>query len=214
MKYLIITLFLFFLSCSKSKSVTTLVETEDKVVGILPYEGISKSQSDIIAKTIADFYNIKTIVLKKSELPKSAFVTIKSPRYRADSIIRFQDRNMPDEVDYVLGITAKDVSVTKNSPDGTIKKPVWKYNDFGVMGLAYRPGKSAIVSNFRLKNKDKQLETERFKKVTIHEFGHNLGLSHCPSQSCIMQSASEKIATIDNEKMALCPKCREKVGME
>jgi archaemetzincin len=211
MKYFVVALSLVSLSCSKSKPITTLAQAENKVIGILPYNGISKKQADTIAKAIEGFYQIKTIVLKEKQLPQSAFVTIKSPRYRADSIIRFQNNNMPETVDYILGITTKDVSVTKKNTDGTIKKPVWKYSDFGVMGLAYRPGRSALVSNFRLKSKNRQLETERFKKVAIHEFGHNLGLPHCPNKRCIMESASEKIATIDNEKMALCPNCKKKL---
>lgn len=211
--FLLASCFLLLLSC-QDKSVTTVAEAKTKVVGIRPYRGISKSQSETISKAIADFYQIQTTILSEKDLPESAFINIKSPRYRADSIIKFQNRNFPKAVDYVLGITTKDVSVTKNNPDGTIKKPTWKYNDFGVMGLAYCPGNSAIVSTFRLKNKDKSLELERFKKVVLHEFGHNLGLPHCLDNHCMMTSASEKISTIDNEKMALCAACKKKIGMK
>ena len=206
--FLLFSCFLFLFACSKSNS---SAEVSTKIVGILPYKGVSNNQIETISKTIADFYHIKTVILQEKKLPQLAFINIKSPRYRADSIIKFQNRNLPKSVDYVLGITTKDVSVTKNNADGTIKFPTWKYNDFGVMGLAYCPGKSAIVSTFRLKNKDKLLELERFKKVVIHEFGHNLGLPHCPNKYCIMESASEKVATIDNEKMQLCEDCKRKL---
>ncbi len=57
-------------------------------------------------------------------------------------------------------------------------------------------------------------ELERFKKVVLHEFGHNLGLPHCLDNHCMMTSASEKISTIDNEKMALCAACKKKIGMK
>ncbi|MGV3696903.1 matrixin family metalloprotease [Flavobacterium sp.] len=213
MRFILLTLTLLLFSCSKNKSVTTTSNLESKVVGILPYKGISQNQIDTIAKAIRSFYGINTQILAQSDLPKSAFINIKSPRYRADSIIRIQDRVMPDTVDYILGITTKDVSVTKKEPDGSIKKPTWKYLDFGVMGLAYRPGKSSVISTFRLKSKDKGLELERFKKVVLHEFGHNLGLPHCKDKHCMMTSAAEKIATIDNENMALCSNCKKKIGM-
>ena len=206
MRLVAITFLMFLIvSCSKNSSSG---ELKTKVVGILPYNGISKNEVDTIARAITDFYQIKTIVLTEKELPKAAFINIKSPRYRADSLIRIQNRNLPKGIDFVLGLTHKDVSVTKNNSDGTIKEPTWRYNDFGVMGLANCPGKSGIVSTFRLKSKDKSLQLERFKKVAIHEFGHNLGLPHCPNTDCVMTSAAEKIATIDKEKMQLCNACK------
>lgn len=195
-------------SCSKNKPAA---ESKSEVVGILPYKGISKSDIDSIASAIERFYQIKTFVLEENELPEAAFVTIKSSRYRADSIIKIQYRNKPKNTDYVLGLTHNDISVTKRDAAGKIKKPEWKYNDFGIMGLAYCPGNSAIVSDFRLKSKDKALQLGRLRKVALHELGHNLGLPHCPNKNCLMTSAVEKISTIDNEKMQLCEKCSAKL---
>ena len=211
MKRVLLLLSLVFLSCSKSNSEK---EYKGKLLGIIPYEGVNTKDVIVISKTIEDFYSIKTTILPQIDLPKLAFVNIKSPRYRADSIIRIQNRNVPDSLDFIMGLTTKDVSVTKNEKDGSIKKPEWRYNDFGVMGLAYCPGKSSIISNFRLKNKDKKLELERFKKVVIHEFGHNLGLPHCENRHCVMTSAAEKISTIDTEKMELCSKCKTQLKIE
>lgn len=210
MRGFLLLLTLVFLSCSKTNSEK---EYKGKLLGIIPYKGIDAKEVEIISKTIEDFYSIQTTILPQQDLPRTAFVNIKSPRYRADSIIRIQNRNLPDSLDFVMGLTTKDVSVTKNDKDGTIKKPEWKYNDFGVMGLAYCPGKSSIISKFRLKNKDKKLELERFKKVVIHEFGHNLGLPHCENTHCVMTSAAEKIATIDKEKMELCSKCKKQLHL-
>lgn len=194
---------LVFISCTK----TTPINTET-IVAIQPYKGFPKSKIDTLSKTIAAFYKLKVVVLPEMDLPKSAFVNIKSPRYRADSIIRIQNRNQFNNYDFIVGLTASDISVTKVNPDGSVKKPEWKYNDFGVMGLAYRPGKSAIISSFRLKTNDSKLYFTRLKKVTIHEFGHNLGLPHCKNSHCVMTSANEKISTIDNEKMELCEDCK------
>lgn len=194
------------LSCSKKDDTTT-------ILGIQPYENFSKDKSEKIAKIITDFYGVKTVILSKIDLPKAAFVNLKSPRFRADSIIKFQKTIKNDSLEFILGLTIKDISVTKHDSEGNILKPEWKYNDFGVMGLAYCPGNSAIISSFRLKNKDKKIEFERLQKVVIHEFGHNLGLPHCPNKNCVMTSAAEKIATIDNEKMELCGKCKKQLGI-
>lgn len=212
LKYLIKITVVFFVlvitSCNKNNS----TNLKEKTVAILPYNGISKQEVDTISKTLEAFYNIKTIQLPFQEISKKAFVNIKSPRFRADSIIKFQKKFKPTSVNYILGLTNKDISVTKKDKDGNIKKPTHKYNDFGVMGLAYCPGESSVVSTFRLKSSNKKLQLERFKKVVIHEFGHNLGLPHCVNIHCVMTSAAEKITTIDSEKMELCNDCKTKLN--
>jgi archaemetzincin len=204
MRFLFAIGLLFLFSCSKSKPVVA-----KKVVAVQLYDGFSTAKANDLAKLISNFYQVKTILLAKKELPKTAFINIKSPRYRADSIIKIQNKNRSKSFDYILGLTNKDISITKKDKNGKIKKPQWKYNDFGVLGLGYCPGNSCIISSFRLKNKNKKLEFNRLKKVVIHEFGHNLGLQHCSNNQCVMTSAAEKISTIDKEKMELCEKCQK-----
>jgi archaemetzincin len=212
MKIYIISLILLLVSCSKEKN--NIQENEKKIVGIQPYAKFSVDEAKLISFVIDSFYNLETKVLPSKELPKIAFTKIKSPRYRADSIIKIQNQNIPKDVYYVLGLTNEDISVTKNDKNGQILKPKWKYCDFGIMGLAYRPGKSAIVSKFRIKSKNHKTEMTRLRKVAVHEFGHNLGLPHCPDKNCVMTSAAEKLATIDNEKLALCNNCKKIINFK
>ncbi len=203
----------FVLLLSLCISCTKETQTDSEtIVAMQPYKGFASDKTDTLSKAIATFYHLKVVILPEIELPKSAFVSIKSPRYRADSIIRIQNRTRPDSIDFIVGLTDQDVSITKKEIDGSIKKPEWKYTDFGVMGLAYCPGKSAIISSFRLKCKDQKLHFSRLKKVAIHEFGHNLGLPHCPNSHCVMTSANEKISTIDTEKMELCKACSKQLN--
>jgi len=198
-------LFVVLTACSKEKS----IDIEKRIVGIQPYEKFSIEDAKLISFAIDSFYRLETKVLPAKSLPNIAFTKIKSPRYRADSIIKIQNQNIPKNVYYILGLTNEDISVTKNDKNGKVLEPKWKYCDFGVMGLAYRPGKSAIVSKFRIKSKSHKTEMTRLRKVAIHEFGHNLGLPHCPDKNCVMTSAAEKLSTIDNEKLALCNTCKK-----
>ncbi|CAM4242342.1 matrixin family metalloprotease [Flavobacterium terrigena] len=207
MKIYVITIILLLVSCSKEKSID--YEFEKRIVGIQPYEKFSQDDAKLISFVIDSFYRLETKVLPNIPLPKRAFTKIKSPRYRADSIIKIQNQNIPKDVYYVLGLTNEDISVTKNDKNGKVLEPKWKYCDFGIMGLAYRHGKSAIVSKFRVKSNNHKTEMTRLRKVAIHEFGHNLGLPHCPDKKCVMTSAAEKLTTIDNEKLALCDKCKK-----
>ena len=207
MKYFSLLIIILLFSCQEKPV------GDDTVVGLLPYKGISNEKVDLIKKSITDYYGVKVSVLPQKELPKSAFVNIKSPRYRADSLIAQQLRIKPDTLDYIVGITDSDISTTKRDEGGNIKQPEWRYNDFGIMGLAYRPGKSCIISTFRLKHKDKEIHFGRFKKVVIHELGHNFGLPHCPDKKCVMTDAVERISTIDNAKPELCANCKNKLGI-
>ncbi|MGX7666514.1 matrixin family metalloprotease [Flavobacterium pedocola] len=203
MRYFLILCSFLLISCSEPISTKT-------VVGIQSYNGFSKDKAKLVAKTIADFYEVKTILLTDKFISKKAFINVKSPRYRADSIILFQHRNIPDSLDFIIGLTTKDISTTKYKNGRQMKLPAYKYQDWGVMGLGYCPGNSCVVSTFRIKHKDPEKVTMRLRKVAVHEFGHNLGLPHCPDKKCVMTDAVESVATIDNAKLALCSSCKRK----
>lgn len=205
MKYLLLIACALLMACSE-KSVD-----KQTVVGVIPYNGISTDKAGRLKAEIEKYYGVQVKMLSSQVLPKAAFINIKSPRYRADSLIIFQQRVIPDGVDYVMGLTESDISTTKRDGKGNIKKPVWKYNDFGIMGLAYCPGKSSVVSGFRLKHQDTAVHFGRFKKVVIHELGHNFGLPHCPDKKCVMTDAVESIRTIDNANPGLCEECKKKI---
>ena len=155
MKKFIIILAILFFSCQSN-------ETQKLTVGIQPYGIFPADKTVTIAKTIADFYKIKTVVLPAKELYKEAFTEVKSPRYRADKMINLQKKDKVDSLDFILGLTAKDISVTKKDKFGKVKSPTYKYADWGIMGLAYCPGNSCIVSTF-------SYSTSQFKN-TFHTF--------------------------------------------
>lgn len=80
------------------------------------------------------------------------------------------------------------------------------------MGLGYQPGKSCVVSDFRFRSNNKELQQRRLRNVTLHELGHNFGLPHCSNKFCIMTDANESIKTIDNESNTLCNDCKRKIS--
>lgn len=194
---------LIFFSC-QNKSVS------DTKVGIQPYADFSITKTDTITKIIHEFYGVETIILPNKPHDISTFTKVKSPRYRADKIIKLQKEELPDSLDYIIGLTEKDISTSKKE-NGKVKEPAHKYEDWGIMGLAYCPGKSCVVSTFRIQHKNKEVHFMRLKKVTVHEFGHNLGLPHCPDKKCVMTDAVESVATIDKAQLALCEKCSNQI---
>lgn len=205
-------LVVYFYGCSDLGIDNNTLFEHDKVISlyIQPLGEVDQELMDSIANKASTFYKMRVLVNESILIPKSFFINEKSPRYRADSIIRYLQIIKPDSIEYVIGITSQDVSTTKRNPNGTIKEPVHKYKDWGIFGLGFCPGPTCVVSTFRF-GKDKQLKIERAQKVALHEIGHNLGLPHCPNLACFMQDGAESIKTVDNVQFTLCDACKEKI---
>jgi archaemetzincin len=171
MRYIVLLLTLCIIGCADKPI------TDTTTVGIIPYKGISKEKIAMLKKAVENYYNVDVQLLPEQKLPKSAFVDVKSPRYRADSIINIQRRSMPKHLDYIVGLTESD------------------------------------ISEYRLKHKNNKVHFGRFRKVVIHELGHNFGLPHCPDKKCVMTDAVDSIKTIDNANPELCMKCQNTLGM-
>jgi archaemetzincin len=111
------------------------------------------------------------------------------------------DKALLDNIslDNLLIITEKDICCKKDK-----KHPEW-----GVFGLGLRPGKTCIISTFRMrKDVSKHRLLTRLEKVSLHEIGHNLGLDHCTNNEvCMMNDAKGTISQVDKEKVWFCDKC-------
>lgn len=185
---------LFLNSCSpKQETKTKPKATAESILIIQPYRGVTAAAVDAVVEEVAPFFN-EVRVMPHAQLPTRAWVPSRQ-RYRADTIIKqFTRLAAPGET--YLGITTKDISTTK---DG--------HRDWGVMGLAFRPGQAAVVSSYRMKNK------KLLYKVALHELGHSPGLPHCPEKRCFMRDAEGGDPTASlNGFCAACTKHLQKKG--
>jgi len=187
--------------------------TKPKTIGIVVLgPAFQQGTLDSIQQALRTEYCVSTIVLESVSMPKHAFVSLKSSRYRADTLLRFLHQFKSDTISHIMGLTHLDISCTSRDKNGQVQKPVWKYQDWGIFGYAGRPGFTSIVSDYRLGKSNSKLCMERIQKVCLHEFGHNLGLPHCKNSSCLMRDAVEKRSTIDEESSNLCLTCRQKLN--
>jgi archaemetzincin len=207
----LIILFLAIASCAKS------VDTQKgyrPVIGLQPLDGFEKSLMDSISVSLKKTYGYRVVILQDQKLPIQAFISIKTPRYRADSLLRFLLRTKPDSVDFIMGLTKKDISTTKRDRNGHIKQPESKYRDWGIFGIGLKPGRSCVISSCRIYTRDYSKFIDRLTKVCVHEFGHNLGLKHCETEKCVMQDAVETIKTVDSESIYLCAHCKREINLQ
>ena len=156
---------------------------------IQPFDNISESQISYVFKHLCKIHPHVNL-LKAIPLPKRAYYAPRH-RYRADTLIAYlRDRTKTGHV--TVGLTNKDIS-TENGI----------YKDWGVMGLGFQPGKSCVVSTFRL---SKNNLNDQYFKVVIHELGHTQGLPHCPDLKCYMRDAKGKNNT--ESETGFCEKCK------
>ncbi|MBI5217611.1 MAG: Zn-dependent protease [Bacteroidia bacterium] len=171
------------------------------VISLAPLGEVDSDLLKLLQKETEQFYNASCFIMKKNDLPKSAFYKPRN-RYKADSLLVFLSKIKPDSVNYIAGLTTKDISTTSG-----------KYDDWGVFGLGQMPGACCVISTFRLKPTAKSQAhfEERMVKVVLHELGHNFGLDHCKTPGCMMEDAGGTVKTVDNEKKEMCKECREKL---
>ena len=181
--------FLFLLIClfgvfacggnSQGTSEEQVTVEKNKTILIQPLGDFPASLANSVCAKIKEI-NPYTIIGNPIALPQSAYYTPRK-RYRADSLLNFLYKKVDNKNVIVLGLTYKDISTTKGN-----------YLDYGVMGLARRPGNTCVVSTYRLsgKNMDSQQLKSQLFKVSIHELGHTMGLPHYDNDStCYMRDA-------------------------
>ncbi len=159
-----------------------------KVIVLQPFADFPQETTQKICSKMK-MVNPNVVVNKSINFPDHAYHAPRN-RYRADTLIRFLKGRIGEDT-VIVGLTTKDISVNKG-----------KISDWGIMGFGYRPGRSCIVSSFRLKKNN----SEQFYKVVIHELGHTEGLQHCKVKSCFMRDA-EGGNPLDKEK-EFCASCR------
>jgi archaemetzincin len=159
---------------------------------IQPFKDLPEDELQMVVNGIKKSLPNVTIA-KKIPLPALAYYKPRN-RYRADSLIHWLNRNTPTG-NVTLGLTSKDISSTKG-----------QFDDFGIMGLGYRPGNACIASSYRLSKNNK---AEELFKVAIHELGHTQGLPHCSEKYCFMRDAEGGNTT--GEEKEFCFFCRKKL---
>jgi len=167
-------------------------------IDLQPFGEFDSCMLELEKKEIESFYSVKCRILPAIQLPGMSYYPPRN-RYRADSLLDFLETYKPGNINFIVGLTAEDISCTKEP-----------HADYGIFGLGFMPGHSCVISTYRLgKNVSHAKLKERLTKVVLHELGHNFGLDHCSTLNCLMEDAGGTIKSVDREQKAVCSKCSE-----
>jgi len=178
-------LVLILVSCQNKQSMPI---KKTSTVYIQPVGNVHSSLITSVKNQLAKYF--PNVAVRSGINPPAFAYYAARNRYRADSLIAWLDKQTRKD-DVTIGITDLDISTKKN-----------EHADWGVMGLAFRPGKACVVSTFRLTQGKK---SEQLFKVAIHELGHTQGLPHCSVKSCYMRDAEGGNPT--DEERSFCKNC-------
>jgi archaemetzincin len=188
-KQVLLFLLLIVLFSCQEKEETAMVKTQALIITIQPFSDIPDEEVNYVYSELHKVYP-NLVIAKKMKLPQSAYYKPRN-RYRADSLIRYL-RSITPVTHVTIGLTSKDISHTKGDME-----------DYGIMGLGYRPGNACVVSTFRVSKENK---LKQFFKFCIHELGHTAGLDHCPEKTCFMRDAEG--GNPSDEEVDFCPGCK------
>ena len=169
-------------------------------IAVLYYANIDENlKSELLQNITATYLCTVTEIKGIATLPKAAFY---KPRNRYRATVLLESIDSYNGYDKIIGITTKDISTSKNN-----------IYDWGIMGLANSPGRSCIISTYRIKTPNKVLFNDRFIKVALHELWHIMGLPNCKfSSTCFMEAAEGTIKSVDRETRNLCSNCKKLIS--
>jgi len=187
-------------TCRQSSSLYLKNSEQKQIIALQPLNKYDESILADLAFDIRDFYNRQTIILKPIRIPYHFYDTILG-QYSADSLIMFLSALRNDTIGEVIGFT--------HDPIFTVKKNgLTSYYDENLFGMGHQPGNVCVVSDWKFCSTYRTMCYVRLRKVTIHEIGHNLGLSHCKNEKCIMSEKNGNTITLDNNGNDYCQKCK------
>ena len=99
-------LLIFVITCTGS-CVRKEITVHQSIIAIQPLDNCNQATIKFLSANIEKFYGCRVLLLPSKDIPLSFFNDSKSPRYYADSLLKFLASEGVDSINYVLGVTEK-----------------------------------------------------------------------------------------------------------
>lgn len=173
-----------------------------RTIVLIPLGEVDDASMKVVAIALKARVNADVRVDPKRPMPKESWHAPRS-RWRAEKIIDNLEANPPAGAWRVVAITAAEISTTKDAI------PDWR-----IAGLGSLDGKNCVLSTwiYRKHFGSQQTYDRRLADLTVHEFGHTLGLEHCETDACVMRDAMGKaLESADTSTTQFCAVCRKQI---
>ena len=199
------------MTCCQKSSLFSLSSTDkNKLIALQPIGQYNEERLELIRSRLSAFFNTRVITLKPLDIIEK-FHTSYNEKYSADSLLWLLSKIKNDSIIEVIGITHQEIYTHQKMKVKRGNKSVYLNERIGVYGLGYVSGSSSVISDYKFMTNDEALLNTLIQKAIIHEIGHNLGLKHCPVETCVMAEADGNISNLIKLGNDYCTKCRKKL---
>jgi archaemetzincin len=140
--------------------------------------------------------NLPVKVLGNMPVPEGSYERSRN-QYHSTKILKEILVEVPTDAMKILGLIDKDLCI-----------PILTF----VFGEAQLGGMASVVGFSRLRQDfyglpaDNDIFYERIRKESLHELGHNFGLTHCQERECVMY-LSNTVRDVDQKGITYCQDC-------
>lgn len=170
--------------------------SENQTIGVCALGDGAELPVKVVAAHVSGYLKLTPKILSPLAHPVYAF-SEKRLQYDAGAVLRHLENRRFDDCRKVIAVLNVDLFI-----------PIFTH----VYGEARQNGKIALVSTFRLSEKNDGASLrpaeilERTAKVALHELGHLFNLEHCHDARCLMHF-SGNLAELDDTPLYYCRYC-------
>ena len=168
--------------------------TEESHINVIPIGDVDVLAVSVVAANLQSLMGLNAVSLPLHPDPDYAYLPLRS-QYAAGAIIK-ELESINKGARFNLGIV-----------QGDLCTPILKF----VFGESQLGGKAAVISLYRLRDKDSSRMYLRAAKIGLHETGHLLGIGHCRARDCLMTFVSS-VEKLDSLPPRFCSACKYEIS--